>query len=146
MAGGHLDSTQCCHGATLLAHPLRARHRAASLGNGGNQRMNSREAIIIARSWCAYASHAAADAYPAHLLGTVRPKLDRLPGFRGLYLFTREHPNEVEYRVVTLWDSMDAVRSFAGADAERAVVEPEAAALLSRFDERVTHYDVIAQP
>ena len=88
----------------------------------------------------------AADAYSRHLLGTVRQKLERLPGFRGLYLLSRRLPNEVEYEVLTMWESMDAIRAFAGEHVERAVVEPEAAAVLIRFDQEVRHYEVMAGP
>ena len=46
---------------------------------------------------------------------------------------------------VTLWESLEAVRAFAGDDYEQAVVPPEARALLESFDERSRHYDVIAR-
>ena len=101
---------------------------------------------MIVRAWRGYASLAASDAYSRHLLGTVRPKLERLTGFRGLYLLSRRLPSEVEYEVLTLWDSMDAIRAFAGDRVERAVVEPEAAAVLTRFDQEVRHYEVVAGP
>ena len=53
---------------------------------------------------------------------------------------------EVEFVTVTMFSSYDAVRSFAGDDYERAVLEPEAKKLLSRFDERVAHYDTVLAP
>jgi len=101
---------------------------------------------MIVRAWRGYAPPMAADAYSRHLLGTVRPNLERLPGFRGLYLLSRRLPNEVEYEVLTMWESMDAIRAFAGEHVERAVVEPEAAAVLTRFDQEVRHYEVMARP
>jgi hypothetical protein len=45
--------------------------------------------------------------------------------------------------VLTAWESMEAVRGFAGDDPERAVVEPEARAVLSDFDESVRHYELV---
>src|SRR5256885_13965185 len=101
---------------------------------------------MIVRACRGYAPPMAADAYSRHLLGTVRPNLERLPGFRGLYLLSRRLPNEVEYEVLTMWESMDAIRAFAGEHVERAVVEPEAAAVLTRFDQEVRHYEVMAGP
>ena len=101
---------------------------------------------MIVRAWRGYAPPTAADAYSRHLLATVRPNLERLPGFRGLYLLSRRLPNEVEYEVLTMWESMDAIRAFAGEHVERAVVEPEAAAVLTRFDQEVRHYEVMAGP
>ena len=53
---------------------------------------------------------------------------------------------EIEFLVLTLWDSMDAVRAFAGDQPERAVVEPEARAALVRFESTVAHYEVLAAP
>ena len=99
---------------------------------------------MIVRAWRGYASATAPEAYPKHLLESVRPKLDLLAGFRGLSLFRRRIGEEVEYLVLTHWESMDAIRAFAGNEPERAVVEPEARAALVRFDDRVTHYDVLA--
>lgn len=101
---------------------------------------------MIVRIWRGFASQKTPDAYPRHLLGTVRPKLERIAGFRGLYLLRRDHSDEVEYQVLTMWESMDAVHAFAGDHPERAVVEPEAAAVLTRFDTEVRHYDVLAGP
>jgi heme-degrading monooxygenase HmoA len=72
------------------------------------------------------------------------PKLERLAGFRGLTLLRRHLGPEIEFLVLTHWESMEAVRAFAGDDPERAVVEPEARAALVRFDDRVTHYDALA--
>jgi heme-degrading monooxygenase HmoA len=101
---------------------------------------------MIVRAWNGYASAANADAYPRHLLRTVRPKLERLAGFRGLYLLRRGGRDEVHYQVLTLWDSMHAIRAFAGDQPNHAVVEPEAQALLVRFDSLVSHFDVLAGP
>jgi heme-degrading monooxygenase HmoA len=101
---------------------------------------------MVVRSWRGYAAAGKAHAYPEHLLRSVRPKLEQLNGFRGLYLLRRSQGNEVEFRVLTLWESMEAVRSFAGAQPELAVVEPEARAALVRFDSTVDHYEVVATP
>ena len=101
---------------------------------------------MILRIWRAYANSSSSDRYPRHLLDKVRPELEGIAGFRGLLLVTRQHGDEVEYVVQTLWDSMDAVRTFAGPNPDRAVVEPAAAAVLLRFDETVDHYEVLSAP
>lgn len=101
---------------------------------------------MIVRAWRGYGASTEAQAYPKHLLQSVRPKLEQLAGFRGLYLLQRHEAEEIEFLVLTLWDSMDAVRAFAGEVPELAVVEPEARAALVRFDSRVQHYDVLAAP
>ena len=101
---------------------------------------------MVLRVWRAYADASSADQYPRHLLEKVRPELEAIRGFRGLLLVTRHDGDEVEFVVQTLWDSLDAVRAFAGPEPDRAVVEPAAAAVLLRFDERVVHYEVLASP
>ena len=99
---------------------------------------------MILRIWRAYAEAPLAEQYPRHLLDNVRPELEKIAGFRGLFLVARRNGDEVEFVVQTLWDSMDAIRTFAGLNPERAVVEPEAAAVLLRFDETVDHYEVLS--
>jgi heme-degrading monooxygenase HmoA len=68
-----------------------------------------------------------------------------IPGFKSIQLLRRESGDEVEYATIVLFDSLDAVREFAGADYEAAVVPGKARAVLSRFDERSQHYEVRAE-
>jgi heme-degrading monooxygenase HmoA len=112
----------------------------------GRRRHEHADFVMIVRAWRGYAAAANAEAYPRHLLQTVRPKLEQLSGFRGLYLLRRSGPTEVGYQVLTLWDSMEAVTAFAGTTPDRAVVEPEAQAALVRYDAVVQHYVVVAGP
>jgi hypothetical protein len=46
---------------------------------------------------------------------------------------------------ITRFESLSAVKDFAGEDYKRAVVEPEARKLLTRFDERSEHYEVVLE-
>jgi heme-degrading monooxygenase HmoA len=99
---------------------------------------------MIARTWTARATRAGAEAYAAFFEGTIVPQLERLEGQRGALLLTRDsiEPGATEVTVLTFWDSFDAIAAFAGSSLERAVVEPEARALLTSFDEAVRHHDV----
>jgi uncharacterized protein len=99
----------------------------------------------VLRLWRGRATAAKAGDYIRHASNTVFPEVQSLPGHRGAYLLRRSADNGVEFTVLTLWDSMDAVRGFAGPDPEKAVVEPVARAALSEFDETVTHYEVVAK-
>src|SRR5262245_14819595 len=99
---------------------------------------------MILRAWRGYAAITQGDAYPRHLLQSVRPKLEELPGFKGLYLLRNQGVEEIEFLVLTIWELMDAIRAFAGEQPERAVVEPEARAALVRFETTVAHYEVLA--
>lgn len=72
--------------------------------------------------------------------------MGQLAGFQGLYLLRRQDVKETEFLVLTLWESMDAIHAFAGDQPEHAIVEPEARAALVRFDDTVSHYEVLAAP
>lgn len=97
---------------------------------------------MIVRVWQARATAQNAGAYRRHLERNVLPELRTFPGFSGVRLLERHHKEDVALIVMTSWQSMDAVRAFAGSDPQRAVVEPEARAVLASFDDRVAHYDV----
>jgi len=98
---------------------------------------------MIARVWRGWTKPQDADAYEALLRAKIFPALVRnVPGFRGGYVLRRQTDDEEEFVVMTLFDSLDAVRAFAGDDLDVPVIEPEAARLLSRTDTRATHYDV----
>jgi heme-degrading monooxygenase HmoA len=100
---------------------------------------------MIARVWTAQTTPAQAPAYAEHLRTQVLPAIRALDGYGGAMLLERAVPGAVEILVLTFWRSVDAIRSFAGADVEGAVVVEEAAALLTRFDRRVRHYEVAVQ-
>jgi heme-degrading monooxygenase HmoA len=97
---------------------------------------------MIARLWHGSAVRGKADDYVEHLRREVLPGLARIEGCRGAHVLRREAGDGVEFVVLTLWESMDAVRRFAGPDAETAVVAPAAQELLRAFDPTVTHYEV----
>jgi heme-degrading monooxygenase HmoA len=101
---------------------------------------------MIGRLWHGWTTHENADAYEALLRREVLPGIHRVPGYLGAYLLRRDAGPEVEFVTMTLFDSWDAVREFAGADFEAAVVPAAARALLARFDARSVHYDVLQQP
>ena len=98
---------------------------------------------MIARRWTARAKGSEqANAYVAHFEGSVRPHLEATGGFLGASLERLHRDGGTEIIVVTRWESMDAIRAFAGEDVDLAVVEPDARAVLSKFDSRVKHIEV----
>jgi heme-degrading monooxygenase HmoA len=101
---------------------------------------------VIARIWHGWTTHANADAYETLLRSEVLPGISEISGARGAYLLRTPVGNEVEFVTITLWDSLDAVREFAGDDYEVAVVPPPARRLLSRFDERSRHFETVIEP
>jgi heme-degrading monooxygenase HmoA len=99
---------------------------------------------MIIREWRGRAAGSNPHGYPHHFHNSVVPELLRTPGFLGAQLSKRDVGNEIEFQVVTRWDSIDAIKGFAGTDIERAVVEPGAVAELISFDPTVMHYEVLA--
>jgi heme-degrading monooxygenase HmoA len=98
---------------------------------------------MIIREWRGRASPDRGDAYPRHFRISVLPELRTLPGFVGAHLSQRDLGGLVEFLVLTRWESLDAIRAFAGDDISRAVVEPGAVAALVEYDPFVQHYDVL---
>ena len=100
---------------------------------------------MIGRIWHGWTSPSNADAYEALLQREVLAGIvsRNIAGFHGIDLMRRALDNEVEFVTMMWFDSLDAVRDFAGADYEVAVVPPEARRLLARFDARSAHYEVV---
>jgi heme-degrading monooxygenase HmoA len=99
---------------------------------------------MIARVWSGQTTPSGAAAYVEHLRTQVFPTLKKVAGYRGAMLLERAVSGAVEVVVITFWQSVESLRSFAGDDLERAVVADEAAALLTQFDRQVRHYTVSA--
>ena len=96
---------------------------------------------MITRMWRGWARSDQADRYEQHYRSEVVATLGQVPGFRGARLLRRRLGEETEFVSLTLFDDLDAVRGFAGPDYETAVVAEEARKVLTRFDERVCHYE-----
>jgi heme-degrading monooxygenase HmoA len=103
------------------------------------------EVWMIMRSWRGRASTRRSDDYPKHFRRAVVPDLRGVPGFLGAHLSQRRDGDRVEFLVLTRWESMEAVRAFAGPDVDKAVVEPGAVAALDDFDDTVRHYEVLEE-
>jgi antibiotic biosynthesis monooxygenase (ABM) superfamily enzyme len=99
---------------------------------------------MINRIWHGWTTPANADAYEELLKEEIFVGIkDReIPGYRGIQLLRRDARDEVEFVTIMRFDTLDAVRNFAGDDFEAAVVPPEARSLLARFDERSKHYEI----
>jgi len=101
---------------------------------------------MIARIWHGYTTPQNADAYEAMLKPEVLPGISKAKGYRGSYFLRRDLGSEVEFITILLWESLEGLRELAGPDYEVAVVPPERRKVLSRFDERASHYEVILSP
>jgi heme-degrading monooxygenase HmoA len=100
---------------------------------------------MIERVWSGRTTKEGAAAYVTHFRSAVLPELSAIHGYRGATLAERETEEGVEVVVTTRWESLQAIRQFAGDDIERAVVYDQAAVLFSDYDPRVRHYGVIVR-
>ena len=102
---------------------------------------------MISRIWHGWTTRGNADKYEAMLKEEIFVGIQNrhIRGFKGIQLLRRESRDEVEFVTMMLFDSLGAVREFAGSDYEMAVVPEKARAVLSHFDERSQHYEVRAE-
>ena len=102
---------------------------------------------MIARIWHGWTTPANADRYESLLKEEIFVGIEnrRIGGFQSIQLLRRDVGSEVEFVTLMVFDGIEAVKEFAGADYELAVVPPEARAVLARFDERSQHYEVRAE-
>ena len=96
---------------------------------------------MITRLWRGWTTAENGDAYERFLLHELLPSLRAIRGFRGADVLRRPEGDEIAFVTVVRFDSLDAVRAFAGEDYETPVLEPEALALLSRHDGRAQHFE-----
>jgi len=99
---------------------------------------------MIARLWHGWTKPENADRY--ELLTHVLPSFEQLKGYKGAYLLREDRESETEFVTLTLFEDLHAVRRFAGEDYETAVVPAEARQLLTRFDDRSKHYEIVLTP
>jgi len=99
---------------------------------------------MIVRLWHGWTTAANADAYERLLRTEIFTGIAAkgIAGYHGIELLRRDGGAEVEFITLMRFESIEAVRRFAGEDHERAVVPAAARALLVRFDERSAHYEV----
>ena len=101
---------------------------------------------MIARLWRGWTSIENAEAYEKLLREQVLPGLRQIDGYRGGYILRQESNDEVEFVVMNLFESLEAVRAFAGPDYTVPVFDPEARQLLSKIEPLARHYEVKTTP
>lgn len=97
---------------------------------------------MIARLWRGVVASADADEYARYMQETGVAGYARVAGNRGVWMLRRAVEQGEEFMMFTLWDSLDAVKSFAGEDFETAVFYPEDDRFLIERDLTSTHYEV----
>lgn len=97
---------------------------------------------MIARIWKGAVRRRDADAYAAYMRETGIAGYVQTPGNRGAWMLRRDVNGRTEFVMFTLWDSIDAVKAFAGHDYETAVFYPEDDRFLVERDLTAAHYEV----
>ena len=100
---------------------------------------------MIVRIWNARTTRAKAPAYAEYLRTHVFGRLRSIDGYERALLLRRDIGDDAELQVITFWRSLDAIRAFSGGDVEAAVVTEAAAALLTDYDRRVRHLEVVVE-
>lgn len=101
--------------------------------------------MAISRHWRGVAKPGEADNYIHHLRNDTFPKLARIDGFIKAYILRRPIGEGTEFFIVTTWQSMEAIRKFAGESASTAVVPPSVQAMMVEYDEEVAHYEIVEE-
>ncbi len=101
---------------------------------------------MIARIWKGVTSGSNADRYLEYMMTTGIKDLRATEGNQGVYVLRRLEDGQAEFTFVSLWDSLEAVRRFAGEEIDRAVYYPEDHDYLLALDPKVTHYEVLVAP
>lgn len=99
---------------------------------------------MIARTWHGAVPAEKAHAYHEFLLRTGVPDYRSTQGNLGVFVLRRIDGDTAHFLLLTLWDSFESIRSFAGDDVERARYYPEDGQFLIEMEPNVTHYEVLA--
>ena len=99
---------------------------------------------MICRVWYGWATPANADKYEQFLRDEVFPGIRSrgIPGFHKIELLRRDAGEEVEFATLMWFDSIESIKAFAGPDYKKAVVKPQAQAVLSRYQQEAQHFNV----
>lgn len=97
---------------------------------------------MVVRTWRGWTRAEDADHYVAYVRETGLKEYRDTPGNRGAWILRRPAGDRCEFVTVSLWDSLDDVRGFAGDDVERAVFYPEDDAFLVERELTVSHWEL----
>jgi len=98
---------------------------------------------MIARTWTGAVLREDADAYADYIRDTGFAEYGRTPGNRGAWMLRRDDGDRTEFITLSMWDSVEAIKAFAGDDIEAAVLYPEDERYLIDGESRVSHYEVV---
>jgi heme-degrading monooxygenase HmoA len=98
---------------------------------------------VIARIWTGEVRQADAETYADYIRETGFREYGETAGNRGAWLLRRDDGDTTRFLALSMWESLDAVRAFAGDDVEAAVLYPEDERYLRPGSSTISHYDVV---
>jgi len=101
---------------------------------------------MIARTWHGITEASRADEYLDYLNKTGVPEYRATQGNLGVYVLRRIEGNKAHFLLLTLWESEEAIKRFAGSNMEKAKYYPEDEQFLLELEPTVTHYEVLVKP
>jgi len=101
---------------------------------------------MIARTWHGVTQVSKADEYLDYLKRTGVAEYKKTEGNRGVYVLQRVDGDQAHFLLLTLWESEDAIKRFAGSEIEKAKYYPEDEKFLLELEPNVRHYEVLVQP
>jgi heme-degrading monooxygenase HmoA len=101
---------------------------------------------VIARTWHGMTPASKSDEYLDYLNKTGVPEYRATRGNLGVYVFRRIEGNKAHFLLLTLWESEEAIKRFAGSDMENAKYYPEDEHYLLELEPNVSHYEVLVSP
>jgi len=101
---------------------------------------------MIIRMWKGSTKRADSDAYFDYLKETGIKEYQETPGNHGVYVLRRDYDDKTEFLLLSHWESMQSIETFAGSNPDKAVFYPEDEQYLVKYDKHVTHYEVLHSP
>jgi len=101
---------------------------------------------MIARTWHGVTQVSKADEYLDYLKRTGVAEYKKTEGNRGVYVLQRVDGDQAHFLLLTLWESEEAIKRFAGSEIEKAKYYPEDEKFLLELEPNVTHYEVLVKP
>ncbi len=101
---------------------------------------------MIARIWRGVTRESDKDTYFKYLQETGLKEYAETPGNHGVWTLCRVYDGKAEFTLLTLWESWDAIKAFAGPDYEKAVYYSEDQRYLLELEPKVSHYEVLSHP
>ncbi len=98
---------------------------------------------MIVRMWHGRVETSKAQAYREFLNRRAIPDYQSVPGNISVHILERQEGEVTHFVTLTFWESLEAIKGFAGDNIELAKYYPEDKDFLLEFEPTVVHYEVV---